>query len=833
MGFVYKTVGLLLNNGTISGVRLVDIAEPFREGAVVNLPFASLNAFLKTHYVFSNLYFDSQTKVFKLNSGEPNNLPWYDAKTLKPLKRKDGVCGMLVTISEFYKDGKTLGYAVIDGSGKVYRLDVNTYKTWLKQYKFFEESSIYKIDFDDPVKSSIKYAIDLSGHPADLKPIDNDTQSNPTSVQNTPNATQNIPTPVQNTSTTQNTPDPPKKRDLRASLNKRKEEFSEKVNTKDAPVIEDNRDSEEYTLKEGDLGLGIPVAEGIFRARGRAFVIQGVSDEEHATIMCKDLVNGSPISVASRIIRLTAIIENIRPFYGAYFSIMDKLPVSDIDTMATDGSRLFYNPIFAATISEDEMLFILLHEIYHGMMLHMARRGERDPYLFNVACDLFINKTLQEEFGLSTTYANVPETVRLNNSNSSNIKIALPENALFSADVNTDVDTPERIYAELKENMEQQQQQSAGGGDGDEESDNSEQGNGSSSGNQSGSADDEKNGSSNGQGSSQSGSSSNQNGGSAGNGAPGGADDAGQSSGSGGQSNGQSGGYGGKEITFRGKKVGTLPDKNGQGVGVGQGTGGGFDGYAPDMVQKWPADETPQMRESATRDLIERAVQIVQKKENYSNSSPDSIMGRLVADAQAPILSWRTALAHLMGHAISDTMRTFQKPDRRFISSGGYYSGKKDVKEGLDNIYICIDTSGSITDVELGIVFKQIRQLMQMPKFRKLKAKVLFWDTQVAAVQDFEGLEGYQQYIKKAKPAGGGGTDVNCVFDYVIKKNKIKGTSLSEPFVLAIFTDGCFSMPDKKYSMFKDTLWIISQQVGERFKAPWGKTVEVKSFIDS
>lgn len=62
-----------------------------------------------------------------------------------------------------------------------------------------------------------------------------------------------------------------------------------------------------------------------------------------------------------------------------------------IDTMATDGKRIFYSPSFIDTLTLGEVKGVLCHEIMHISNGHNLRRGSRDPHLWNVACDYAIN----------------------------------------------------------------------------------------------------------------------------------------------------------------------------------------------------------------------------------------------------------------------------------------------------------------------------------------------------------------------------------------------------------------------------------------------------------
>ena len=63
-------------------------------------------------------------------------------------------------------------------------------------------------------------------------------------------------------------------------------------------------------------------------------------------------------------------------------------------TMATDGRRLVYGPAFVTGLSPDELLGVLVHEVMHCALAHHARRGDRAPVRWNVACDLAVNPLL-------------------------------------------------------------------------------------------------------------------------------------------------------------------------------------------------------------------------------------------------------------------------------------------------------------------------------------------------------------------------------------------------------------------------------------------------------
>lgn len=71
--------------------------------------------------------------------------------------------------------------------------------------------------------------------------------------------------------------------------------------------------------------------------------------------------------------------------------------VSDIvPTAGTDGTSIYYNPEFLKSLDDDELLFLVAHEIMHIGLMHMIRCGKRDQKLYNMAADYAINLLLKD-----------------------------------------------------------------------------------------------------------------------------------------------------------------------------------------------------------------------------------------------------------------------------------------------------------------------------------------------------------------------------------------------------------------------------------------------------
>lgn len=65
-----------------------------------------------------------------------------------------------------------------------------------------------------------------------------------------------------------------------------------------------------------------------------------------------------------------------------------------IPTACTNGTEIRYNPKFFLSMSEQERVFVLVHEAMHVALLHITRLQGRNPQKWNMAADYVINLML-------------------------------------------------------------------------------------------------------------------------------------------------------------------------------------------------------------------------------------------------------------------------------------------------------------------------------------------------------------------------------------------------------------------------------------------------------
>lgn len=84
-------------------------------------------------------------------------------------------------------------------------------------------------------------------------------------------------------------------------------------------------------------------------------------------------------------------------FLGSLMCSLDFKWNSNIPTAQTDGLSLEWNPEWFMSLKPETRKTILVHELWHPARLHMIRRGNRDPKIWNQACDYRINNDLHKE----------------------------------------------------------------------------------------------------------------------------------------------------------------------------------------------------------------------------------------------------------------------------------------------------------------------------------------------------------------------------------------------------------------------------------------------------
>ncbi len=167
---------------------------------------------------------------------------------------------------------------------------------------------------------------------------------------------------------------------------------------------------------------------------------------------------------------------------------------------------------------------------------------------------------------------------------------------------------------------------------------------------------------------------------------------------------------------------------------------------------------------------------------------------RLIRDTTNPVMPWRELIQTNLTSCIR-TDYSWARPSRRSWHMDAIMPGMTPGEE-ID-VVVTLDMSGSISNKQAQAFLGEVGGMMS--SFDGYKVHIFCFDTQTYNPQDFSSEN--MDLIENYEPQGGGGTDFDCIFEY-LKENAI------EPKRLIVFTDGypCGSWGDSEYC---DTTWII------------------------
>jgi predicted metal-dependent peptidase len=411
-------------------------------------------------------------------------------------------------------------------------------------------------------------------------------------------------------------------------------------------------------------------------------------------------------TAAQRIIRARSALVVFAPFYGTLLLNLEMVECRAVSTMAVDGKRCFYDPDWVDGLADDELLFVLCHEVSHLSYLHHTRRQQRDPQEWNIAADYVINADLIQA-GIGR----------------------MPEKGLY--DRSYIGMATEDVYASRRQQQQQrkQEQQEEKGEPGEEgDDDGHQQGSGQSD------SDDGEPGDAGQPGDKQSESGSGESEGSSGQG-----EDEGEGEGEGGEGEGAGG-----------KPSGAGNGKGQPSPGMSAGEDVGGCGQVLDAAQS-EAEIAEQEAEwqTITRQAIAVATRQAGKLPGY--------LERLVGELNTPRENWREILRRFADPCNRHDY-SWQRPDRRFGGADFILPGT--VTDGVNHVLIAVDTSGSIDDQALTRFRTEVQSLLDDGAVDRIT--VVHCDDGIQGVDEFECGE-----IVKMESMGGGGTSYRPVWEWL------------------------------------------------------------------
>lgn len=128
---------------------------------------------------------------------------------------------------------------------------------------------------------------------------------------------------------------------------------------------------------------------------------------------------------AGRLINLRAELLTKYPFFGR---LLMRLPFgfAECKTAYTDMSRIVFDPDFTSRLDDDQLSFVILHELMHCVLKHCTRGRGKLHLLYNIACDIVVNSVLLEALDI--------DEMRIGDSSAMHLTPEGDEGRLYSAE---------------------------------------------------------------------------------------------------------------------------------------------------------------------------------------------------------------------------------------------------------------------------------------------------------------------------------------------------------------------------------------------------------------
>lgn len=434
--------------------------------------------------------------------------------------------------------------------------------------------------------------------------------------------------------------------------------------------------------------------------------------------MDQELQRVKMLELSRRISKIKVRMLAEHPFFGLLVSRLNFAIDLDCPTACTDGDTVYFGLDFSSSLGNDELYFVLMHEIMHIVAGHCFRGENALHHTYNIAADIVINSILLDELGL-------------------------PDISIFGQGImHTTPDgqegrfyTAEEVYSMLINTLPV-------GENGiltEKPDDNNDK------------CIDRKNNNSN------------------------------------------------KEGRSKNNTKGD-DDNSDEGSSNNNNNGGFFDDHS-----RWGSKGDASYNEAIWKQRIAEISESLKDSQQYS--SVPAMAQRQIDQLVNPTIDWRIILNDFVQQEINDY--SFAPPDRRFSDSDFLLPDYNETIDRLENIFIAVDSSGSIRQNDLTRALSEIKGAIDQYG-GKLTGWISYFDYAVSEPKPFENFDD----IRKIKVEGGGGTSFKNVI--AVANQTFKGNLACIIFI----TDGYAEWPKPDSCMDVPILWVLNNTIVD---PPFGK----------
>ena len=248
-----------------------------------------------------------------------------------------------------------------------------------------------------------------------------------------------------------------------------------------------------------------------------------------------------------------------------------------------------------------------------------------------------------------------------------------------------------------------------------------------------------------------------------------------------------------------------------QGDGMSESSG---DGYGALDEHDWEGAQelSPQEKQDLERE-IDRAL----RQGGIYAGKMGGNMSRDIEKLLEPKVDWREVLRRFVRTSLTDRdSPSWRKAHKRYLWQDVILPSI--IGKRMKSLAVGIDTSGSIQGDLLGAFMGELDKVVRTVSPDRVD--LMYWDTNVAKHEVYISTGNAKSIVDNTKPAGGGGTDPDCVPAFM-RDHKIK------PDALIMLTDGFMSSNSGEWAHLScPILWCV---IGNRnVSIPKGSVVRIE-----
>ena len=248
------------------------------------------------------------------------------------------------------------------------------------------------------------------------------------------------------------------------------------------------------------------------------------------------------------------------------------------------------------------------------------------------------------------------------------------------------------------------------------------------------------------------------------------------------------------------------------------GGGGGGGGEQTDSESDSPGlDEhdwqgAKEMSTEAVKELTQEIESALRQGGIYAGKVGGDTL-RSVKDMLEPKVDWREVLRRFVRTSLKDRdSPSWRKAHKNYLWQDIILPSI--VGKRMKHLVVAMDTSGSIQGEMLSMFMGELNKVVLSTNPERVD--MLYWDTEVAGHETHKGDA--KLIVSKTKPKGGGGTNPDCIPEFMLSK------SLGKADALVVLTDGYMTSDPRKWAgLGLPILWCIIGS--DSFKIPRGQVV--------